>query len=94
VDKNCDNGFAQIEVQLNRRYDLVPNLLETVKGYMEHEQETLERVIAARNQAAQGLSNVGKSGKGGDGFASADRGTGAASGFELGWYPTVCRRPK
>ncbi len=45
------NGFAQIDVQLKRRYDLIPNLVETVKGYMAHERETLEAVINARNQA-------------------------------------------
>lgn len=45
------NGFAQIDVQLKRRYDLIPNLVETAKGYMKHERETLEAVIAARNQA-------------------------------------------
>ena len=49
------NGFAQIEVQLKRRYDLIPNLVETAKGYMSHERETLEAVITARNQAATGL---------------------------------------
>lgn len=50
-----ENGFAQIEVQLKRRYDLIPNLIETAKGYMSHERETLEAVIAARNQAMAGL---------------------------------------
>jgi LemA protein len=45
------NAFAQIDVQLTRRYDLIPNLVETAKGYMKHERETLEAVIAARNQA-------------------------------------------
>ncbi|MEO6460939.1 MAG: LemA family protein [Bdellovibrionota bacterium] len=45
------NAFAQIDVQLKRRYDLIPNLVETVKGYMKHEQDTLEKVIAARNSA-------------------------------------------
>ncbi|MEM7002042.1 MAG: LemA family protein [Pseudomonadota bacterium] len=50
-----ENGFAQIEVQLKRRYDLIPNLVETAKGYMSHERETLEAVIAARNQAMAGL---------------------------------------
>ncbi len=49
------NAFAQIEVQLKRRYDLIPNLVETAKGYMSHERETLEAVIAARNQAMAGL---------------------------------------
>ena len=46
------NAFAQIDVQLKRRYDLIPNLVETAKGYLKHERETLEAVIGARNQAA------------------------------------------
>ena len=46
-----ENAFAQIDVQLKRRYDLIPNLVETVKGYMAHERETLEAVISARNLA-------------------------------------------
>lgn len=50
-----ENAFSQIEVQLKRRYDLIPNLVETVKGYMKHERETLESVIQARNQAVGGL---------------------------------------
>ena len=45
------NAFAQIDVQLKRRYDLIPNLVETAKGYIKHERETLEAVIKARNQA-------------------------------------------
>ena len=49
------NGFGQIEVQLQRRHDLIPNLVETAKGYMSHERETLEAVISARNQAAGAL---------------------------------------
>ncbi len=49
------NAFAQIDVQLTRRYDLIPNLVETVKGYMKHERETLEAVIKARNTAVTGL---------------------------------------
>ena len=49
------NAFAQIEVQLKRRYDLIPNLVETAKAYMSHERDTLEAVIQARNAAAQGL---------------------------------------
>ncbi|MCH1491186.1 MAG: LemA family protein [Luminiphilus sp.] len=56
------NAFAQIEVQLKRRYDLIPNLVETAKGYLTHERETLEAVIAARNEAAAALSAVTQSG--------------------------------
>jgi LemA protein len=52
------NAFAQIEVQLKRRYDLIPNLVETVKGYMAHEKGTLEAVIKARNQAVVGLDKA------------------------------------
>ena len=44
------NAFAQIDVQLKRRYDLIPNLVNTAKGYMKHERETLEAVVAARSQ--------------------------------------------
>ena len=56
------NGFAQIEVQLKRRYDLIPNLVETAKGYLAHERETLEAVIAARNDAATALQAAAQSG--------------------------------
>lgn len=52
------NGFAQIDVQLKRRYDLIPNLVETAKGYMKHEAGTLEAVIAARNAANTARSAV------------------------------------
>lgn len=54
------NAYAQIEVQLNRRYDLIPNLVETAKGFMKHEQETLEKVIQARNQAHKINIDLGK----------------------------------
>ena len=53
-----ENGFSQIEVQLKRRYDLIPNLVETAKGYLSHERETLESVIQARNQAMTGLQSA------------------------------------
>ncbi len=53
-----ENGFSQIEIQLKRRYDLIPNLVESAKGYLKHERETLEAVIAARNSAAEGLAQA------------------------------------
>ena len=53
-----ENAFAQIDVQLTRRYDLIPNLVEIAKGYMKHEKETLEAVIQARNMAVSGLEQA------------------------------------
>ncbi|MBK9139110.1 MAG: LemA family protein [Verrucomicrobia bacterium] len=52
------NAFAQIDVQLKRRYDLIPNLVETAKGYLKHERETLEAVTAARNTAASAVARA------------------------------------
>jgi LemA protein len=77
------NGFSQIEVQLKRRYDLIPNLVEVAKGYMAHERETLEAVISARNNAAAVLSAIGKAGAGGPEMgqlASAENALGKAMG--------------
>jgi LemA protein len=54
--RQVDNSFGQIDVQLKRRYDLIPNLVETVKGYMKYEQETLDKVISARNRAVSATS--------------------------------------
>ncbi len=54
------NAFSQIEVQLKRRYDLIPNLVETAKGYLKHERETLDAVIKARNTASSSLSAAQK----------------------------------
>ena len=58
----CDNAWSDIDVQLKRRYDLIPNIVETVKGYAAHEKGTLEGVVAARNQAmsAQGPAAKGQ----------------------------------
>jgi LemA protein len=71
------NAFAQIDVQLTRRYDLIPNLVETARAYLKHERETLEAVISARNTAVSGLK-----------AAAADPGSAAAvaqlSGAEAG----------
>jgi LemA protein len=54
------NAFSQIDVQLKRRYDLIPNLVETAKGYLQHERATLEAVIAARNQAVTAAGRAGQ----------------------------------
>jgi LemA protein len=54
------NAFSQIDVQMTRRYDLIPNLVETSKGYMRHERETLQAVIAARQGAINGLQKAAK----------------------------------
>ncbi len=54
------NAFSQIDVQLKRRYDLIPNLVETAKGYMKHERETLEAVVAARDHAGRALRTLEK----------------------------------
>ena len=70
------NAFAQIEVQLKRRYDLIPNLVETAKGYLKHERETLDAVIQARNGASDSLKTAHQ--KPGD--ASAMQGLGQAEG--------------
>jgi LemA protein len=59
-----ENAFAQIEVQLKRRYDLIPNLVETARAYMAHERETLEAVVTARNEAAAVLKALGDGGGG------------------------------
>lgn len=77
------NSFSQIEVQLQRRYDLIPNLVEIAKGYMSHERETLEAVISARNQAVGALkaaaSTPGAAGAMAD-LASAEQGLGGVLG--------------
>ena len=55
-----ENAFSQIDVQLKRRHDLIPNLVKVAKGYMAHEKDTLEAVISARNQAISASSNASK----------------------------------
>jgi LemA protein len=81
------NAFAQIEVQLKRRYDLIPNLIETAKGYMKHERETLENVVKARNAAANGLAaaaaDPGNAGAIKDLIGAEDALAGAMSKFNL-----------
>jgi len=74
------NGFAQIDVQLKRRYDLIPNLVETAKGYIKHERETLEAVIKARNQAVAAAAAAGAN----PGNPAAMQGLGQAEGALTG----------
>jgi LemA protein len=78
-----ENAFSQIEVQLKRRYDLIPNLVETAKAYLKHESETLEAVVKARNNAAdelgQAKNNAG-SGSSMQALAGAERLLGQAMG--------------
>jgi LemA protein len=64
------NAFAQIEVQLKRRYDLIPNLVETARAYMAHERDTLEAVVSARNEAAAVLKALGEGGSGAPAMSS------------------------
>lgn len=59
----CDNGWSQIDVQLKRRYDLIPNLVETVKGYAAHEKGTLEAVVSARARAIGVTSDAAHAGE-------------------------------
>src|SRR5689334_20491008 len=70
------NAFSQIDVQLKRRYDLIPNLVETAKGYMRHERETLEAVIRARNSAVSAVQAAAAN----PGDAGAMRGLAGAEG--------------
>ena len=85
------NAFSQIDVQLKRRYDLIPNLVETAKGYMKHERETLEAVTQARNQAA----NAGQLAAANPGDPGAMQSLGSAEGVlsgELGRLFVVVER--
>jgi LemA protein len=74
------NAFAQIDVQLKRRYDLIPNLVETAKGYIKHERETLEAVIRARNSAVSAVQAAAAN----PGDATAMRGLAGAEGALTG----------
>jgi LemA protein len=74
------NAFSQIEVQLKRRHDLIPNLVETAKGYMAHERDTLEAVIAARNQAVSGLDKASRNPRDAQAMGELTAGEGALTG--------------
>ncbi len=74
------NAFAQIEVQLKRRYDLIPNLVETAKAYLKHERSTLESVIAARNLASDSLAQAAADPSNGEAMKSLVASEGALAG--------------
>src|SRR5258708_15611847 len=80
------NAFAQIDVQLKRRYDLIPNLVETAKGYIKHERETLEAVIKARNRAVGAAQAAGAS----PGNPGAKQALGQAEGAPTGVLRREC----
>ena len=75
-----ENAFSQIEVQLKRRYDLIPNLVETAKGYLSHERDTLEAVVAARNRALDGLQAASQDPGNADAMKQLGSAEGALSG--------------
>ena len=83
------NGVSQIEVQLKRRYDLIPNLIEVAKGYLSHERETLEAVIKARNSAASALDALAKSGGADAGAMAQLQGSEGALAGALGRFNVV-----
>ncbi len=89
------NAFSQIEVQLKRRYDLIPNLVETAKSYMDHERETLDAVTTARNDAAAVLKAMGDHSVGGADMAKLASAENALSGalgklnFTMEAYPDL-----
>ena len=85
------NAFAQIDVQLTRRYDLIPNLVEVARKYLQHEQETLTSVIAARNHAANALKNTSGGTAGIGELAAAEQALGARLG---GLYATFENYPE
>ena len=87
------NAFAQIDVQLKRRYDLIPNLVETVKGYAKHERETLEAVIKARNVAAAAAEAASKAAGDPDAMARLAQSEAALGGALSRLLVTVERYP-
>ena len=87
---DAKNAFAQIDVQLTRRYDLIPNLVEVARKYLQHEQETLTAVIAARDHAANALKNTAGSGTNVGALAAAEQALGARLG---GLYATFENYP-
>ena len=88
------NAFAQIDVQLKRRYDLVPNLVETVKGYAKHERETLEAVVKARNVAAAAAEAAAKAAGDPDAMARLAQSEAAFGGALSRLLVTVERYPE
>ena len=88
LKNHFENAFSQIEVQLKRRYDLIPNLVETAKAYLKHESETLEAVVKARNNAAQELGQA-KNNAGSDSSMNALAGAERLLGQAMGRFNMV-----
>ena len=88
------NAFSQIDVQLKRRYDLIPNLVETAKGYMKHERETLEAVIQARNLAMNASQQAGAAVGQPDAMRSLNQAEGQLSGALARLMVVVERYPE
>ena len=87
------NAFAQIDVQLTRRHDLIPNLVETAKGYMAHEKDTLEAVINARTAAVSGLKQAARDPSDPEAMkALAEAEQGVADERRLAWKPEHKRK--
>lgn len=84
-----ENGFSQIEVQLKRRYDLIPNLVETAKAYLKHESETLTAVVEARNEAMAGLKAVASNPSSADAMSKLAGAEGALAGAMSRFNVTV-----
>lgn len=95
--EQAENAWADIDAQLKRRHDLIPNLVETVKGYASHERETLEAVVQARHSALPARAPDGGCGRGHDwgssSFSGGSSGHGSSGGGSRGWHQRILNMP-